>query len=217
MPLRLPPVTLYLLIANIALFLLQQVAGDWFTAHLALWPLGPDRLAQAANGAVVSVGFRPWQLLSYAFLHEGFEHIFFNMFALYMFGGTIERAFGARHFALYYLVCLLTAGVAQLLVTSYWTHAYGPTIGASGAVFGLLLAFGMLFPQERLTLMFLPIPIPAWLFVLGYGLVELVLGVAGWQRDVAHFAHLGGMLGGFVLLQYWRGKLPIKPRWRLMR
>lgn len=217
MPTRIPPVTLALLIINIAVFALQHMLGDTVIAHFALWPWGPDQLAQASNGSVIAVGFRPWQLVTYAFLHGGYMHIFFNMFALYMFGGTIEDTFGARNFTLYYLVCLVTAALAQLLVVKYFTHGFEPTLGASGAIFGVLLAFGMLYPQVKLMLLFLPIPIPAWLFVIGYGAVELVLGVAGWQPDVAHFAHLGGMLGGFLMIQYWRGKFPIKPRRRLMR
>lgn len=217
MPTRLPAVTRNLLIANIVVFLLQQVMGETLIAHFALWPWGPDQLAQLANGSVAAIGFRPWQLVTYAFMHGGYTHIFFNMFALYMFGGAIEQTFGWRHFTLYYFVCLLMAALAQLLVVKYFTHGFEPTLGASGAIFGLLLAFGMLYPHEKLMLLFLPIPIPAWLFVIGYGAVELVLGVSGWQADVAHFAHLGGMLGGFLMIQYWRGKFPIKPRNRLMR
>ncbi|RDS84741.1 rhomboid family intramembrane serine protease [Dyella monticola] len=217
MPTRIPPVTLALLIINITVFLLQRVLGDALIAHFALWPWGPDQLAQASNGSVIAVGFRLWQLVTYAFLHGGYMHIFFNMFALYMFGGTIEDTFGARNFTLYYFVCLVTAALAQLLVVKYFTHGFEPTLGASGAIFGVLLAFGVLYPQVKLMLLFLPIPIPAWLFVIGYGAVELVLGVSGWQPDVAHFAHLGGMLGGFLMIQYWRGKFPIKPRRRLMR
>ncbi|MBE1160078.1 rhomboid family intramembrane serine protease [Dyella acidiphila] len=217
MPTSLPPVTRYLLIANVAVFLLQQVMGDFLIAHFALWPWGPDQLAQGDHGSVFTVGFRLWQLLTYAFMHGGLLHISFNMYALYMFGATIERTFGSRNFTLYYAVCAVTAALAQLLVVKYFTHGYAPTLGASGAIFGLLLAFGMLYPQEKLMLIFLPVPIPAWLFVIGYGAVELVLGVTGKQADVAHFAHLGGMLGGFLMIEYWRGKLPIKPRSRLMR
>lgn len=217
MPTRLPPVTLYLLIANVVVFLLQQVMGETLLAHFALWPWGPDQMAQARDGSIIAIGFRPWQLVTYGFMHGGYAHIFFNMFALYMFGGAIERTFGPRNFALYYFVCLLTAALTQLLVVKYFSHGFEPTLGASGAIFGLLLAFGMLYPHEKLMLIFLPIPIPAWLFVIGYGAVELVLGVSGWQPDVAHFAHLGGMLGGFLMIQYWRGKFPIKPRHRLLR
>jgi membrane associated rhomboid family serine protease len=217
MPTRLPPVTRYLLIANVVVFVLQQIMHDTLIAHFALWPWGADQLAQLPDGSVTAIGFRPWQLVTYAFMHGSLQHIFFNMFALYMFGGAIEQTFGPRHFTLYYFVCLLTAALTQLLVVKYFTHGFEPTLGASGAIFGLLLAFGMLYPQERLMLIFLPIPIPAWLFVIGYGAVELVLGVGGWQASVAHFAHLGGMLGGFLMIQYWRGKFPIKPKHRLMR
>lgn len=217
MPTRLPPITRNLLIANVVVFLLQQVMGETLIAHFALWPWGPDQLAQARDGSVIAIGFRLWQLVTYAFMHGGYAHIFFNMFALYMFGGAIEQTFGARNFTLYYFVCLVVAALTQLLVVKYFTHGFEPTLGASGAIFGLLLAFGMLYPQEKLMLMFIPIPIPAWLFVIGYGAVELMLGVFGWQPDVAHFAHLGGMLGGFLMIEYWRGKLPIKPKRRLMR
>jgi membrane associated rhomboid family serine protease len=107
--------------------------------------------------------------------------------------------------------------VAQLIVVHWFTHGFYPTLGASGAIFGLLLAFGMLYPHEKVMLIFLPVPMPAWLFVIGYALVELVMGVTSTQAGVAHFAHLGGMVGGYVLIQYWRGRLPIKPRGRLLR
>ena len=217
MPTNLPPVTRNLLIINIVVFALQQVMNDTLIAHFALWPWGPDQLAQGADGSVVSVGFRVWQLVSYGFMHGGFTHIFFNMFALYMFGGAIERTFGSRNFTVYYFVCMIVAALAQLVIVKYYTHGFAPTLGASGAVFGLLLAFGMLYPQEKLMLIFLPIPIPAWLFVIGYALVELVLGVTGTQAGVAHFAHLGGMVGGYVMIQYWRGRLPLKPQRRLLR
>jgi membrane associated rhomboid family serine protease len=217
MPTRLPTITRYLLIANVLVFVLQQFKGELLIAHFALWPWGPDQLARVSDGGVVAVGFRLWQLLTYGFLHGSTMHIFFNMFALYMFGGPIEETFGARHFTLYYFVCLVTAALAQLLVVQYFTHGFEPTLGASGAIFGLLLAFGMLYPHAKLMLIFLPIPVPAWLFVIGYGAVELTLGVFRWQPDVAHFAHLGGMLGGFLMIQYWRGKLPIKPRNRVLR
>ncbi|MDE1893198.1 MAG: rhomboid family intramembrane serine protease [Pseudomonadota bacterium] len=216
MPLDLPPVTRNLLIANIVVFLLQQMTGNVMLQYFALWPWGPDQIFQAGQG-LVSIGFRPWQLVTYAFLHGGVTHILFNMIGLYMFGGTIERTFGSRNFTIYYFVCAITAAVAQLLVVSWFTHGFYPTLGASGAIFGLLLAFGMLYPHEKVMLMFLPVPMPAWLFVIGYATVELVLGVTGTEAGVAHFAHLGGMVGGIALIQYWRGKLPIKPKQRLMR
>jgi membrane associated rhomboid family serine protease len=213
----LPPVTRNLLIANVVVFLLQQVAGDVLLAHFALWPWGPDHVFQGASG-LVSIGFRPWQLVTYAFMHGGFTHIAFNMIALFMFGGAIERTFGTRNFLVYYFVCAVVAALAQLLVLYYISPAkFFPTIGASGAIFGLLLAFGMLYPHEKIFLMFLPIPMPAWLFVIGYAAVELVMGVTGTQAGVAHFAHLGGMLAGIVMIEYWRGHLPIKPKRRLLR
>lgn len=212
----LPPVTRNLLIANIVVFALQQMFGDMLMQYFALWPWGPDRVFQDGM-ALVSIGFRPWQVVTYAFMHGNFSHIAFNMLALFMFGGAIERTFGARNFVVYYFVCAVVAAVAQLIVVHWFTHGFYPTLGASGAIFGLLLAFGMLYPREKVFLIFLPIPMPAWLFVIGYAVAELVLGVTGTQAGVAHFAHLGGMLGGIVLIEYWRGRLPIKPKRRLMR
>jgi membrane associated rhomboid family serine protease len=216
MPLDLPPVTRNLLIANVVVYLLQQFFGEVFLQYFALWPWGPDQVFRTAQG-LASIGFRPWRLVTYAFMHGGLTHIAFNMFALFMFGGTIERTFGARNFIVYYFVCAIVAALAQLIVVHWFTHGFYPTLGASGAIFGLLLAFGMLYPHEKMMLIFLPVPIPAWIFVIGYAAVELVLGVTGTQAGVAHFAHLGGMVGGIVLIQYWRGKLPIKPARRLMR
>jgi membrane associated rhomboid family serine protease len=205
MPLHLPPVTRNLLIANIAVFLLQMLFGNLLLYYGALWPLGSGL-------------FQPWQIVTSAFMHGGFSHILFNMFALYMFGGPIERLFGARHFTVYYFTCAIVASLLQLAVLYVFPPAQPfPTIGASGAIFGLLLAFGMMYPQEKVMLIFLPIPMPAWLFVTGYAAVELVSGVTGWMPGVAHFAHLGGMLGGYVLIAYWRGRLPIKPARRLLR
>jgi membrane associated rhomboid family serine protease len=214
MPFDLPPVTRALLIANVAVYLLQillQMQGrDALIAYFALWPLGHSQYTDVP-------GFQVWQLVTYSFLHGGLTHIGFNMLALWMFGGPIERLFGSRPFALYYFVCVIGAAVAQLLVTAYVTGGYYPTLGASGGIFGLLLAYGMMYPHARILLLFPPIPMPAWLFVICYGALELFLGVTGTQAGVAHFAHLGGMAIGFVLIQYWRGKLPVKPRRILMR
>ena len=213
MPIDLPPVTRNLLIANVGIYLLQMLIGDPLIIHFALWPLGTH--LQTQDG--VSIGFEIWQVVTYGFLHGGLPHLFFNMFALWMFGGAIERLFGSRPFAIYYLACVVGAGVAQLLVIAWFTGGIYPTLGASGGVFGLLLAFGMMFPYQRIMLLFPPIPMPAWVFVTGYGAIELFLGISGSQAGVAHFAHLGGMVAGFVLIQYWRGRLPIKPRRTLMR
>jgi membrane associated rhomboid family serine protease len=186
------PVARNILIACVAGFVLQQVAGDFMEPMLALWPLGP-------GGA-----FKPWQLVSYAFLHGGATHLLFNMFALYMFGPEIERLMGARRFFTYYIVCVISAAVAQLVVQQAVGGPPIPTVGASGGIFGLLLAFGMAFPRRKLMLLFPPIPMPAWLFVTLYGLIELYLGISGRNASVAHFAHLGGMVGGFALILYWR-------------
>lgn len=210
----LPPVTRALLIANIAIFLLEQVPSlhPLLIAYGALWPIGPAHPAMAPGGTTIMIGFQFWQVITYAFLHGGWSHIFFNMFALWMFGGPIEHLLGAKHYTFYYFFCAVIAALAHLAVVYFFTGGFYPTIGASGAVFGLLLAFGVMYPRVKMFLIFLPIPMPAWVFVLGYILLELFMGVTGTQAGVAHFAHLGGAVGGFVLLQYWRGKLPIKPK-----
>lgn len=175
---------------------------------LALWPLGTP-FANVPD-------FWPWQLVTYSFLHGGFGHIFFNMFALWMFGVQIENTWGTRRFAIFYFVCVIGAGLVQLVVATM-AAANGtpyPTVGASGGVFGILLAFGMMFPNQPIYLYFL-VPIKAKWFVIGYGVLELWAGIAGTQSGVAHFAHLGGMAFGFLLIQYWRGKLPIRPDRRM--
>lgn len=214
----LPPVTLALLIANTAVFGLMSMGfGEWLIVHAALWPLGPQQLAGYDQGVPVYVDFHWWQLLSYAFLHGGWAHIGFNMLALYMFGGPIEHLFGTRHYLFYYLFCAVIAAVAHLSVVHFFTGGFYPTLGASGAIFGLLLAFGMMYPQARIIALILPVPMPAWIAVIGYMLLELFLGITGTQAGVAHFAHLGGAVGGFVLIQYWRGKFPIRPKRVLMR
>jgi membrane associated rhomboid family serine protease len=199
---NIPPITQALLLANVVVYLLMMLLGDGPFLQLALWPLG----MQAVN-----VGFMPWQLVTYSFLHAGMLHLFFNMYALFLFGAEIERLFGSRWFAWYYLVCVITAAVAQLVV-QYLTGSFAPTVGASGGVFGLLLAYGMYFPQRRLGLIFLPVTIPAWLFVTLYGVLELYLGVSRTASGVAHFAHLGGMLGGFLMILQRRGLGPWRRR-----
>jgi len=190
-----PPVTTALIVANIALFLLQSVIPA-LIGPFALWPL-----ATASLGAGPS--FMPWQIVTYAFLHGSLLHLAFNMFALYMFGGAIERVFGPRRYALFYFVSVISAAITQLVVAALSGAIY-PTIGASGGVFGLLLAYGMYFPHNRVMLLFPPIPLPARVFVTLYAAIELFLGVTGSQEGVAHFAHLGGMIGGYLLLRFWR-------------
>jgi membrane associated rhomboid family serine protease len=185
---QLPPVTRLLLIANIAVFVLQMLLPGLLEAWLALWPL--------------QVAFQPWQLLTYAFLHGGLAHIAFNMFGLAMFGSDLERVWGSNRYLRYYIVSVLTAGLTQLAVTASLGQSL-PTVGASGGVFGLVLGFAVMFPDRRIVPLFPPIPMPAWVFALFFAGLELALGVMGTQTGVAHFAHLGGMLGGLLLLWRW--------------
>jgi len=196
---NLPAGTRALLLINVAVFALEYLGGDAMLDLFALWPLGP-----APAGAS---GFEPWQLVTYGFLHDTNSpfHLLFNMLALGMFGGDVERVWGRSRFLTYYLVCVLSAGLTQLLV-AYWMGSFTPTIGASGGVFGLLLAFAMMYPHRTILLIFPPIPMPAWLFVTLYGVLELYLGVTGMESSVAHFAHLGGMLGGYLLIRYGRSR-----------
>lgn len=193
----LAPVTQALLLINVAAFCIDYFLGSWFTGMLALWPIGH--------------GFMPWQVVSYAFLHGSVFHLFFNMMGLWMFGSEIERVWGPKRYLQFYMVSVLTAALAQLLVAMLLGSVY-PTIGASGGLFGLLLAFGMLFPNRQIMLLIPPIPMKAKVFVAVYGAIELFLGVTGTQQGVAHFAHLGGMLGGFLMIQYWRGRPPFGRR-----
>jgi membrane associated rhomboid family serine protease len=190
------PVTRSLLISNIVVFMLQSLGLEpLLVLHLALWPLGSSS---------IGAGFEPWQLVSYAFLHGGLTHIGLNMLALWMFGTDVERALGSRRFLRYYLVCVIAAGLSQLTVASLAGGDPYPTVGASGGVFGVLLAFAVFWPRRIIMLLFPPIPLPAWLFVSIYALIELVLGVTGTSAGVAHFAHLGGMVGGWLMLRHWQ-------------
>lgn len=186
----LTPATRAIILANVVVFLVELVAMRPMLLHFALWPPGPESL------------FRPWQLVTYAFLHDGLLHIFFNMFALYVFGPALEQHWGAPRYLGYYFVCVIAAGATQLAVERI-SGSGGATIGASGGIFGLLLAFAILFPRVRLLLYF-AIPVPAWLFVTGYAVLELIFGVTGAESGIAHFAHLGGMLGGALMMLYWR-------------
>ncbi|MEP7063586.1 MAG: rhomboid family intramembrane serine protease [Betaproteobacteria bacterium] len=191
-----PRVTQALIVANVAIFLLQSLLPG-LAVPLALWPLD----AASASGGQVSFG--AWQLVTYAFLHGGFTHIAFNMFALYMFGSPFELVVGARRYLVYYFVCVVTAAIAQL-VTMRMTGGIYPSVGASGGVFGLLLAYAVYFPHNRVMLLFFPVPLPSRVFVVIYAALELFLGVTGTQAGVAHFAHLGGLVGGAALIYYWR-------------
>lgn len=173
--------------------------------------------------------FNPAQLITYMFMHGGFQHIFFNMFALWMFGRTLEQVWGPKRFLFYYMVCGIGAGLVQELVQyiQYVTElsqydsvntgiAVIPmaeylnlmtTVGASGAIYGILLAFGMLFPNSQMFVFPIPFPVKAKYFVMGYAALEIFLGLGASTDGVAHFAHLGGMIFGFILIMYWRKRI----------
>ena len=214
-----PPVIKNLIIINVLVFLAQITFGrsDGFNME-----------AMFALHDIHSVYFRPHQLITYLFMHGGFEHILFNMFALWMFGSILENYWGPKRFLIYYIVCGLGAAVCHLAVLYYenaqllaqfnsWSpdiqeargaEVYGminqATLGASGAVFGCLAAFGYLFPNSDLIIFPIPIPIKAKWFVLGYAALELISGVRNSAGDnVAHWAHLGGALVGILLVMYW--------------
>ncbi|HEY4958761.1 MAG TPA: rhomboid family intramembrane serine protease [Caldimonas sp.] len=192
----LPPVTQALLLANVAIFFLGELLGPGLLSTFALWPIG--------------AGFWPWQVVTYAFLHGSFNHLFFNMLGLWMFGAELEQVWGRNRFIQFYFASVVAAALTQLIV-NYALGAGAPTIGASGGLFGLLLAFAMIFPN-RIILLFFVIPMKAkWLVAL-YGLLELYQGAYVMNSGVAHFAHLGGMLGGLLTLRYWRGQAPFGRR-----
>ena len=195
-----PPITQALLMINTIAFFLDYLMGGILSRYLALWPL--------ASGA-----FLPFQVATYAFMHGGFGHLFFNMIGLWTFGAELERLWGPQRFMRFYAASVLSAAAVQLIVTWLLNSPY-PTVGASGGLFGLLLAFGMLFPHRTVMLLIPPIPLKAKTLVMIYGGLELFLGVTGTQEGVAHFAHLGGMIGGFLMIRYWRGQPPFRRRRR---
>ena len=192
-----PPITQALLLINVAAFCIDFFLGAWFTQAFALWPLGH--------------GFLPWQVLTYAFLHGSVGHLFFNMLGLWMFGSELERVWGQRRYLQFYAVSVLVAAATQLLVTGLLGSG-NPTVGASGGLFGLLLAFGMTFPNRIIMPLVPPIPMKAQIFVAVFGALELAMGFYSPTGGVAHFAHLGGMLGGFLMIRYWRGQSPFGRR-----
>jgi membrane associated rhomboid family serine protease len=193
-----PPITQALILINVAVFCLDIALNKMLSAYFALWPVN-------------SPFFLPWQVVSYGFLHGSFMHLFFNMFGIYMFGSELERIWGPKRYMQFFGASVLTAAVAQLVI-SMMTGSTNPTVGASGGLFGLLLAFGMMFPNRTIMPLFPPIPMKAKVFVAVYGGIELFFGVTGTQSGVAHFAHLGGMLGGWLMLRYWRGQPPFGGR-----
>lgn len=194
------PLTWLILGANVIIYLLQSTGAQFqLLTYMALWSGGAPEAYYLEGGYPT---FQVWQLVTYGFLHGSTTHLFFNMFALYMFGLPLEQYWGRKRFSTYYFTCMIGAGVIQLLVT--WGSAPPvPTLGASGAVFGLLLAYGAMWPHNRIMLLFPPIPMEARWFVIIYGGLELFLGVVAPGSKVAHFAHLGGMLFGALLLWQW--------------
>ena len=206
-----PPVVKNLLIINILMYAITALTGNWMYENFALFYFK-------------SPFFKPFQLVTHMFMHGGFTHIFFNMYTLFIFGGVLERVWGSQKFLFYYFVtgigaALLHLGVMYLQLQGYLADAQAgdimasanirallttPTVGASGAIYGLLLAYGMLFPNNVMQLIFPPVALKAKWFVLIFGALELLLGLSGRGGDVAHFAHLGGMIFGFFLILYWK-------------
>lgn len=197
---QLPPVTKALMLICTVVYCLQMLAGYWVEVLFALWPLGSEP-------------FMPWQLITYAFLHGSMGHLFFNMLGLWMFGAELESVWGRHRYLQFLGASALAGGVIQLAVVSLGATGGGPTLGASGALYGLLMAFGMMFPDRTIMPLFPPIPMKAKVFVLVFGGMELLFGLAG-GGGVAHFAHLGGMLGGWLMLRFWRGLPPFPPKRR---
>lgn len=237
-----PPVVKNLLIINILVWFFMAIipaADQVLNKYLALYYFS-------------SPAFQPYQLFTYMFLHGNFMHLFFNMFALFIFGKTIEMAMGSARFLFYYVTCGICAALVQMGVFAIYIHnlegimpadvvqqvveqGYGilqrgynytdpdcaalnafintPMVGASGAIYGVLLAFGFLFPNIPVYLFFIPVPIKSKWLIIGYFVIELLYGVSGSADGVAHFAHLGGMIFGFLILLYWRKKGIFNNHW----
>ncbi|WP_395377781.1 rhomboid family intramembrane serine protease [Marinicella sp. W31] len=188
-----PPVTLNVLIAIVVMFVFQQILPPYnpVIRYFVLFPIDSNY-------------FYPWQLLTYGLLHADFMHLFFNGFAIWMFGSQIERQWGEKRYSIFIIACIIGSGILHALLSN------APVIGISGGVFGLLVAFGMMFPDARILLLFPPMPIKAKYFVMGYAAITLISSVTPSNSNIAHLAHLGGAITGFLLIQYWRKKPPFK-------
>lgn len=212
---RTPPVVKNLLIINTLIFLVQIIVQRSITGGMSLTMNNPLVYYGALqfNGGAGIMHFlsHSYQLVTYMFLHGSFSHLFFNMFTLWMFGRILEEDLGTKRFLIFYMICGMGAGLIQLGVNWFeFVTGLGPmhalTVGASGAIFGLLIGFGMFRPNSVIMLLFPPIPMKAKWFVLIYAGIELFLGVRGGGGTIAHFAHVGGMLVGWLLLLYWKRK-----------
>lgn len=192
------PAVVVLIAVTVAAYLVQGASGDAFELLFALWPL------QAASDG--HSYFHVWQIVTYAFLHDthNITHILFNMIGVFMFGAPVERYVGGLKLCACYFAAVITAALTQLIVPPLMGAPPLPTVGASGGVFGLLLAYAVLFPEAKVALLLLPIPLPARIFAALYAAAELFLGVTGTQSGVAHFAHLGGLVGSALVLFAWR-------------
>ena len=206
-----PPVVKNLIVINVLMYLITAITGNCMYENFALFYFK-------------SPFFKPYQLVTHMFMHGGFTHILFNMYTLYIFGCVLERVWGSQKFLFYYFVtgigaALLHMGVMYLQLRGYIADFNAgdmfaqssiqsilvtPTVGASGAIYGLLLAYGMLFPDNIMQLIFPPVALKAKWFVIIFGALELLLGLSGRGGNVAHFAHLGGMIFGFFLILYWK-------------
>ena len=196
----LPPAVKNLLIINIIVFFGTELIGDPMYQLFALFPIG-------------SPFFRWWQFVTHMFMHGNFMHIFFNMWSLFVFGPLLERLWGSKKFLIFYFVCGLGAALCHELVLLSQPLSNIPTVGASGAIYGLLLGFGMLYPNYVLTLVFPPVSLKAKWFVIIFAAIELLTGILGTHDGVAHFAHLGGMLFGLILILSWKKKGQMYTEW----
>ncbi len=198
-----PPFIQFLITANVIVYLLQGLLGPVLIQWFALWP-----------GHWSWILVTPWTLVSYSFLHGGLMHIAFNMFAIWMFGSDLERVWGPRRLAVAYFLGVVMGALAQIVVGEAFGGGGLPVIGASAGVFAVLLSYAIVFPDRRVMLLFPPIPMPARVFVALYGAIELILGVTGTASGVAHFAHLGGMLGGWIAWRYGKSRSRRDDWWR---
>ena len=209
---RLPPITLYLLWIITGGFALQWLTGGGeMVRWLALWPIGGEGFGGS--------GFLPWQLVTYAALHGDFIHLFFNAFMLWMLGAMLEAQWGTRRYLHFVLACIAAAGLVHLVFGLFGFFPPAPAIGISGLVYGLLLAYGLMYPEQRMMLLIPPVPIKAKYLVMILAGLSLFMGLA-MPGGIAHFAHLGGMLGAWLIMQYWRGGPPFnrrRPNLRSMR